>query len=268
MQMFSKRLIWKSVASLVIAHIIVAMGSDNWAEMMSGRGYYFYMLIAFVSVFIVFEYVDRMTHYLDTRWPWRDGLLLRILLQVLLVVALPAMLAIVITFVQWHFVYDQNLIRHGYFAVEFPVTVLLIVIVNLAFIIHYLVTEVRNTEDQVLRDKLWPGPSVVLARKGNKNIPIPVSETAYLSLRNGVIFITTTDGTDLMLSDNLDFYEKSLSEQTFFRANRQTIIHRMACKSFRNVENGKIEVQLQPDTVPSVIVSQKKAAAFRKWIRS
>ena len=71
-----------------------------------------------------------------------------------------------------------------------------------------------------------------------------------------------------MLSDNLDFYEKSLSEQTFFRANRQTIIHRMACKSFRNVENGKIEVQLEPDTVPSVIVSQKKAAAFRKWIRS
>jgi len=266
--MLNKRLIWKALASLVIAHVIVAMGHNNWLEMMSHAGYYFDLLISFVSVFVVFEYVDRMTSYLDRKFPWRHGLLLRILLQILLVVAIPALLAILITFIQWHFVYGQNMAEQGYFSVEFPVTLLFIVIVNLAFVIYYLATQVQVSENQGLHDSLSSGPSVVLARKGNKNVPIPVNETAYLSLRNGVIFVTTKDGTDLMLSDNLDFYEKSLSEKNFFRANRQTIIHRMACKSFKNVENGKIEVQLEPDIVPSVIVSQKRAAAFRKWIKT
>jgi hypothetical protein len=38
-----------------------------------------------------------------------------------------------------------------------------------------------------------------------------------------------------------------LDDTQFFRANRQTIIHRFACKSYRRMENGKIGLDLEPN---------------------
>jgi DNA-binding LytR/AlgR family response regulator len=57
-----------------------------------------------------------------------------------------------------------------------------------------------------------------------------------------------------------------LDDTQFFRANRQTIIHRFACKSYRRMENGKIGLDLEPNPKIPVIISQKRASDFRKWI--
>ena len=265
--MFKTRFFWKVVISLAIAHVLVSIGNDNWLDMMTRASYYFDMLLAGLSVYVVFEYVDRMTAWLDSRYPWMDGLLLRILLQVGLVVVVPAIFAILLTFIQWRFIYHQNMVELGYFSVEFPATILLILIVNLGFILYYYAREASKQEASATAAAAKGRPTVVLARKGKRNVPVSLSETAYLSLRNGVILVTTTDGTELMLAEPLDHYQSVLPDHEFFRVNRQTIIHRKACKSFKNIENGKIEVHLEPDSIPSVIVSQKRASDFRKWIQ-
>ena len=53
---------------------------------------------------------------------------------------------------------------------------------------------------------------------------------------------------------------------SFFRANRQIIVSRNACKAYENIENGKISIDLSVDVKFPVIVSQKRAKAFRNWI--
>jgi hypothetical protein len=57
-----------------------------------------------------------------------------------------------------------------------------------------------------------------------------------------------------------------MSATIFFRANRQVIINIRACQYFTNEENGKLALYLVPAFQGEVIISQKRATAFRDWL--
>jgi DNA-binding LytR/AlgR family response regulator len=57
-----------------------------------------------------------------------------------------------------------------------------------------------------------------------------------------------------------------LDESIFFRANRQFIINIKACHYFTNEENGKLALQLIPTHKEEVVISQKRASAFKEWL--
>ena len=71
-----------------------------------------------------------------------------------------------------------------------------------------------------------------------------------------------------MISQSLDKTEQELDPATFFRANRQTILHIDAVDQFESYFGGKLAVRLKTDTKEKIIVSQAKSAAFKNWINS
>jgi len=259
--MRNKKLILKFGTSLVIAHFIIVIGRDDWLSVFLDYLYYEDLIITFFSVFIVFEYIDRITMFLDNNFGWRKNFILRTIRQLGLAVIIPSLFAVLLTYLQFEFIYDQNLFDSGYFATEFPASVLLIIIINLVYVISYIMKNPERIEGQMNADK------IVLGKKGTKNIPVKLKDIAFLKLRNEILFLTTFVGEEIILSENLDYYQKHLPETDFFRTNRQSIISRSACKSFAAIENGKVEVLLVPETPTNVIVSQKSAARFRSWIK-
>ena len=261
------RLFLKLLASLLISHFIIMIGKNDWLRVFTDWQYYMDLGITFISVYIVFEYVDRITQYLDRKFAWTRDLARRTLLQISLAVIVPCLMAIFLTYLQSEFIYEQDILLTGYFRYELPATILLIVIVNLVFVITYLL-RTPNYKTQVhSSDSKDPVARVILGKKGNKNVPVMLDQIAYIKLRNGMPFLTSYNGDVTVLPENLDHYEKTLPAAGFFRVNRQIIINRPSCKSFKAVENGKIEIQLEPDMKDSVIVSQKRASKFRTWVK-
>lgn len=107
---------------------------------------------------------------------------------------------------------------------------------------------------------------ILIAVSGNKNIPLPVEKIAYFFKNGDYTTLKTFQSETFLLNHSLDELAKLLEEDIFFRANRQFIINLKACNFFTNEENGKLALHLNPEHNEEVIVSQKKAPAFRDWL--
>ncbi len=256
--MFRSRILNNALISLLITNLLILNGRDDWMSRFLFPLHYLDMLVSFISVFVVFEYTDRITRYLNSKISWHKYFGKRIVLQFVYGVIFSAIIAIFLTFIAWEFLWDQNLIKDGFFNDAFLAIVLFIIVINLFFIIKFLF--------------LNPTPNkgssrVIVGSKGNNKIPVSLNDAAYIALRNGIVYLVTFSNDQIILPQNMEFYEKSLSEETFFRANRQFIVHRQACKSFNSAINGKVEIFVTSATT-KVVVSQKRAAGFRTWIHN
>ena len=69
-----------------------------------------------------------------------------------------------------------------------------------------------------------------------------------------------------MTTYTLDELARLLNNSHHFRVNRQILVSKKACRTYKSVEFGKIELELDPASKIPVIVSQKRASEFRKWI--
>ena len=79
--------------------------------------------------------------------------------------------------------------------------------------------------------------------------------------------IVTTEWKKYLLDFSLDKVEKKIPTVSFFRLNRQFIVHRQLVTGFEKGENGKInvllkEVEYLPNSIP---VSRTKAPEFKMW---
>lgn len=106
----------------------------------------------------------------------------------------------------------------------------------------------------------------VIAVMGNKNIPIPVEDIAYLYKEGNYIQLKTFRENTYLLNHTLEELMQLFDEQLFFRANRQFIVSLKACHFFTNEENGKLELHLYPEHKEEVIISQKRAQQFKDWL--
>jgi len=107
---------------------------------------------------------------------------------------------------------------------------------------------------------------ILVAVSGNKNIPIPVETIAYFYKDGNYTTLKTFQSETYLLNHSLDELMKLLEETSFFRANRQFIINLKACHYFTNEQNGKLEIHLIPNHNDEVIISQKRAPAFKEWL--
>jgi hypothetical protein len=252
------RIVRNVIASIIIANILILIGKENWLDLYQSPLHYLDMGVTFISVLIIFEYVDWINRYLNKQLMITGNLFRRIILQVLLGITLPALMAIFFTFIMWEFLWSKSLIEGNYFKYEFFPQLLIIIVVNLFFIILDLFGRIRSKEPRV----------TIIAQKGTQKVPVYPDDILMIKLKTktGLLYIILSSGEQLLLTENLETIQRKLSDQDFFRANRQVIFNRKACKSFRSAKNGKILVELNTDD-DSVVVSQKRASDFRSWIR-
>ncbi len=273
----------KFFGSLFCSHFIEVMGrTESIFQLLRTKSYLLALSSGFVISWILWTYVSRVTVFLDERYDWFTHTVQRIFLQLLLGVFLSAGWLYLLTLVQMRWLFHQDINEVEYLLYEFPAACLLIVLVNTYYLVYYLFKRASASAFPTQALALAAMPSaevpapeaetdkktnVLLVNRGEKTLPIPAEQIAYIYKNNDYGFIKTFTGETFSNTYALDELQSRLDAQVFFRANRQLIVHWKACRSFSPLEYGKLDLHLQPEHKEAVIISQKKAPAFRTWLQ-
>lgn len=98
------------------------------------------------------------------------------------------------------------------------------------------------------------------------------SDIAFIYSEHKIVYLVKTDGTTISTDFTLNDLETKLSAQSFYRANRQTILHARAVEQVQSIENGKLSVQLKPTVANhktfQITISRYKKQEFMTWFKS
>ncbi len=112
---------------------------------------------------------------------------------------------------------------------------------------------------------------VLKVKQGGKITLVNYSEISFLYSENKVVYIVKTDGTTIISDFTLNEVESKISKQSFYRANRQTILHVHAIEQVRSIENGKLSVQLKTAFTNKktfqINISRYKKQEFMNWFK-
>jgi len=106
-------------------------------------------------------------------------------------------------------------------------------------------------------------------KHGKQNLLIAFNEILGFYAEDGYTVLITWQNKKFFPDKSLDKIEEKLPEESFFRLNRQYIVHRKAVKGFKRTGDGKIDVLIDdsenfPGTIP---VSRTKAVTFKNWFQ-
>ena len=246
-------------ASIISAHLIISIGDErNLFDLILIREYFNSLAYIGTAAFAVVFYVSWIDTNLNLFYDWKEKFLERLFYQIVLALVLPAFLVYVLTaFV--HYLLGAEIRESGFLVIKFPVTILLLVILNLLLVISYLVDSLLEDDGQEhIKPFVW-------VHQSGRNIPINHDEIAYIFHKGQYNYLRTLSGQDFMISHTLDEMQHKLPGTEFFRANRQIIINISACSHYETIEFGKLRLETRPNFESAVIVSQKRARDFKKW---
>jgi hypothetical protein len=273
----------KIIGSLIASEMIDSIGREESIFRRITHPYFYTDLLGgFVISLILWEIVRFVVLRLDKKYNWIDYPARRIFLQFLFAIVVPAFLCFVFTLLFMKLAYDQDIFQTEWLYNEFYVVILTIVIINLVYFTWWLFIRWQALHGQSLiaqnpgrengngimrnQTSISDPAATITVTKAGKNILLPQAEITYVVLEGHYTFIKTAKGESFVTTYTLDELIKLLDPDSFFRVNRQIIVSRNACKAYQNIENGKISIDLSVDIKVPVIVSQKRAKAFRNWI--
>ncbi|MFP2996703.1 LytTR family DNA-binding domain-containing protein [Spongiivirga sp. MCCC 1A20706] len=106
-------------------------------------------------------------------------------------------------------------------------------------------------------------------QQGGKITLIKYPEIAFIYSENKIVHIVKTDGTTIITDFTLNEVESKISEQSFYRANRQTILHHRSVEQVQSIENGKLSLMLKPavnsKNAFQITISRYKKQEFMNW---
>ena len=275
---------WIRISGAVLwAHFIKSLGyKEGLFETFMEPDYFVDILAGTVITLLVWELIRQMTTWLDRHYDWLEHTLMRTFLQLLLGAALPGLLVFFLMFLYFKYILTFSIFETPWLLIEYRVTFLFLLMINGYYLGQYFYFRFRLAEQQAtaleaVRLPILPEPEEtpaapviqsLIAVKGAKNIPVPVETIAYCYVRDENYYLKTFDEQQFMIPHTLDELETMLPAAIFFRLNRQLVAHFKACAAFKNIENGKLELTMKPPFPEPVVVSQKKAAAFKEWLVS
>lgn len=255
-----KQLLVLVPCALALGHFFVSLGrTETFTDLITLQWYY--LDLAFVSAisFIILFYCVTVHNSLDTRLPLRDVPAKRLLWQAGFGVLIPAFISFLLTFAYMSFVLNQDIRSGSFFVYEFPISIVIIFMINLVLIVLSLWLLPQPIKSVVF-------PTTILASQGNRTIPLPIRSIATFSKEGDHYLITTFDLQQYVSPHHLEELELMVAPNDFFRANRQVLIHRAACGHFTTDRSGKLTLHLSIKPDQPISISQKRAAEFRTWL--
>ena len=203
-----------------------------------------------------------ITLKLDKHFDWQQKPIVRLLLQALLGIIVLSVIAFLLAAIYFA-LHNTNILKTEYLTFDFPLILLMLALINVYYFVYYVFDSWRQGKDP---ESGKQHKNVFIIQQAAKNIPIKVQNISYFYRSNDANFIRTIDGNDHIFNETLDQAEQALDRHYFFRANRQFIVAFNACDRFEIIENDKLELLVIPQFKDRIIISQKKAPDFRKWI--
>lgn len=269
------------IGSIFLAHFIKTLGySESLWEIVMDQGYFLEVSIGALINFGVWTFIRWISILLDGRYDWLEQSMLRSFLQVALGFVAPVLLSFFIMYFFFQYITGENIFNSNWLYLEYRVVLFYIGMMNAFYLGYYFYQRFRQMELQLAANNIVLPPAlpvastspaitnnvIILANKGNRQIPVPAEDIAYAFLQDDIYYLKTFDDQQFMANETLDELAAILPTSQFFRINRQILANARACASFRSIANGKLEVSLQPGLAEPVTVSQKKAAVFKAWL--
>jgi len=108
----------------------------------------------------------------------------------------------------------------------------------------------------------------VLIKMGHKLIVLKLNDAAYYYSQDKITFHINEPKKRYPVDYSLDKLESELSDQQFFRVNRQFIVNRDSIKTMLSYSANRIKLELEPEPPKEVLVSKDRVSSFRKWLVS
>lgn len=277
---------FKIIGSLVASQIIDSIGrEESYFQRFTTKYFYTDLLGGFIIALILWETVRFTVRYLDKNYNWFEKPIQRVLWQLIFGVVAPALLSFFFTFAFMRLAYNQDIFKTQWLYNEFYTVILIIVLINIVYLTWWLYlawTEENNKKKSItalapateLIDskgasaKIQSLQSMLEVSQAGKTVLLRQDEIACAYLNNGYCYIKTFGENVFVTNYSLEEIVQALDKNYFFRANRQILVSKKSCKGYKSIENGKIELDLNLLLKHAVIVSQKRASEFRKWIAS
>jgi DNA-binding LytR/AlgR family response regulator len=205
--------------------------------------------------------------YLDKKMPYTERPLKRILVQLLLTTTVGLLVIISLTeLVSWIARGKPALLN--FYLLDIFIFIIWFIVINGIYVGMHYYSEWKQSEMQRQEEKkLRSGGFTV--KHGNQNLLIPFEDILGFYAEEGYIVLLSWQNKKYFPDKSLDKIEKILPEETFFRVNRQYIVHRKALTGFKRTGDGKIDVMVNGvENFPNVIpVSRTKAVSFKNWFQ-
>ncbi|OOV20465.1 DNA-binding response regulator [Flavobacterium sp. LM4] len=95
---------------------------------------------------------------------------------------------------------------------------------------------------------------------------ILVEDILYFFTELGINYAVLNNGATETIPQTLEELEKQLDPKTFFRANRQYIVHIDSVKHLHNYFNGKMKLEIKNNPNVEIVVSREKASSLKTWM--
>ena len=125
--------------------------------------------------------------------------------------------------------------------------------------------EYRNRIDTMISAQRQRS-DIFLIHVKDKIIPLQASDVAYFYTSNERVTAHLLNGDTYPIDKTLEALQSSLSEQEFFRANRQFIISRKAVKDISVWFGSRLSLNLTVETPERIVISKARVPEFKRWL--
>lgn len=123
----------------------------------------------------------------------------------------------------------------------------------------------RNIVEAARREKERTECNLFLIHVKDRMIPLRVEEIAFCYTCDEKVWAYASDGRVLPLDKTLETLSGMLSEEEFFRANRQFIVSRRAIRDITVWFGSRLSLNLTIDTPEKIIISKARVPEFKRW---
>lgn len=256
--------------------LLVAIGAIAYSggpdESWNGLRFYLKFFAALTGIVLINEWIRFITRLLDRVYDWERRGVLRLILQIALGVICPVVVESLFATL-WLLLTGRTIGEALFMQYFFFLSLLVIVLVNSYYFVRYIYTY-RRTKPAVGRGA-FPGhespPEAIQGLEvysGGEIRHYLNTDILYVYRHESYNYVRTAkDAVTHMISKPLGDIEEELGNDMFFRLNRQLIASRACIQGCTPIQYGKIKVSVSPPCPlgDNVVVSQRRAPAFREW---
>lgn len=121
--------------------------------------------------------------------------------------------------------------------------------------------------EQIVEREHSASVQTMLVRYKDKIVPINMDEVAFFYTYAERVTLTTLKGECYPVEKSLEALQQQLSDECFFRANRQFIVSRSAVKDIAVWFGSRLALNLTVETPERIIISKARVPEFKQWLQ-